>query len=646
MLDWIRRKEAIFFVGNEPGIDPAIPDEIRLTSALAQASKLTGSDPNLPTAAEHFELVNDPDSLRDFVATKYIIEQISDFYRTFMEIAPVENILTTRYENAFEIACNEIKRPFQELIDDEDLNDEETEEFQLTLWRLCGSVKSPSSLVLTKEDFGEWRSQNPYIFEELAALLTSKPLVLVGYTFLSARDQFFKNLYEAAFEERPPAQKPPVFFIGKNLTRFMGDWAGKNLSKNHIKMNSPQFMKLLPRALGGAKYSILRAARLPLGNVPDTSDFIGRQMELENLENALLKHKILLIEGMPGVGKTMLAARLAKRVRARFKERVAWIRIAPEKEARGGEKRHIIFDALFKQLAAFFESHGDDSVEAIRTTRGAQLRTKFDVVIDAMRDLTCLIVLDGFESILNMRNEISEKNVKNFINALLDAEYRSRVIFTSRYHPRLNENYKGRYYAKEIRGLNNNEGRDLLRHLQLNADGKTLAHICRKVKGHPLALKIFTTLTEKLPVEEVLQGDYFGKRCSEKLLAKVYATVLSEEEQRLMVDASVFRRPVPLKGIKIYDESLELIERLSNKYLFEFDVDSRNYSQHPIVNDFSYRKLNEKGEKYLKHCHLKAAEFYEKLLRKSDKAATLEVVQNYLERHHHYRKTGDLEKTI
>ncbi|MCP4104933.1 MAG: hypothetical protein GY749_05265 [Desulfobacteraceae bacterium] len=87
-------------------------------------------------------------------------------------------------------------------------------------------------------------------------------------------------------------------------------------------------------------------------------------------------------------------------------------------------------------------------------------------------------------------------------------------------------------------------------------------------------------------------------------------------------------------------------ERLSNKFLFEFDVDSKSYSQHPIVNYFAYSKLRKKPEKYVRQCHNKAAEFYEKLLNEQSGKATLEVVQNYIERHHHYRQTGDLEKTI
>ncbi|MDM8550998.1 tetratricopeptide repeat protein [Desulfobacterales bacterium HSG2] len=405
-------------------------------------------------------------------------------------------------------------------------------------------------------------------------------------------------------------------------------------------------MKLLPLALGGEKYSTLRAARLPLTNVPDTSDFIGRQQELKKLEKALDDHKILVIEGLTGVGKSMLAARLAKRVRRRFEDRVVWISLNQGEEYRGKEKRHIIFDALLKQLAAFFESQRDDSVEAIRTRQGAKLHTKFEKVIKAMCKITCLIVLDEFQFALNQQNEISEKNVQNFINALLNAEFPSRIILTSRYHPKLNERYKGRYYAKEIKGLSNTEGRDLLRHLQLNADGRTLENICRKVKGHPFALKIFTTLAEKLPAEEVLKGDYFGKRCSKRLLKEVYETVLSEEEQRLMIDASVYRRPVPFKGLLVFESSDELIESLSNKFLFEFDADSQHYSQHPIVTDFAYHQLKSRSGKHLKYCHVMAAGFYEKLLNQQSGKATLEVVQNYIERHHHYRQTGDLEKTI
>ncbi|MCP4104932.1 MAG: SIR2 family protein [Desulfobacteraceae bacterium] len=287
MLDRIRCKETLIFIGSDLGINSNLPDDNRLISMLAEESNYSGSSMNLPSVAEHYEMVKDAESLRHVVADKFNVNQPNTFYETLVEIPAVETIITTRYENALEIGCSSIRRPIQSLMSDEDMN-EETLEYQMMVWYICGSVNQPSGLVLTREDFEQWRDQNSYLFEGLANLLTSRPLILLGYNYLSFREQFFKILYETSFQEYPSGQKPPVYYIVKKFTTFMNNWAGKDISKNHIQMSASQFMKLLPKALGGANYSTLRDARLPLGNVPDTSDFIGRQQELWLVANELI----------------------------------------------------------------------------------------------------------------------------------------------------------------------------------------------------------------------------------------------------------------------------------------------------------------------------------------------------------------------
>ncbi len=260
MLDWIRRKEALIFIGSDLGINSKLPDENQLISMLAQESNYPESSMNLTSVAEHYEIVKDAESLRHFVADKFNVNQPNTFYETLVEIPAVETIITPRYENALEIGCDLIHRPIQSLMSDEDMN-EETREFQITVWYLCGSVNQPSGLVLTKEDFDQWRDQDSYLFEGLANLLTSRPLVLSGYDYLSSRDQFFKKLYETSFQEYPSRQKPPVYYIGRTFTTFMNNWAGKDISKNHIKMSASQFMKLFPKALGGSElFNIARCA--------------------------------------------------------------------------------------------------------------------------------------------------------------------------------------------------------------------------------------------------------------------------------------------------------------------------------------------------------------------------------------------------
>lgn len=163
---------------------------------------------------------------------------------------------------------------------------------------------------------------------------------------------------------------------------YAGAWGGRNVSpNNHIKMSSRKFVAILTRALGGADYSTIHDALQPLAKVPDTSNFIGREGDIAECAKALDKYKFLIIEGLAGVGKTSLAARLAKTVRNRFEDRVAWISLNQNMEEKEGHKPAVTFDEILKQVAAFFVTHGDDSLERLRTTQGATLQDKYNQTI-------------------------------------------------------------------------------------------------------------------------------------------------------------------------------------------------------------------------------------------------------------------------
>lgn len=67
----------------------------------------------------------------------------------------------------------------------------------------------------------------------------------------------------------------------------------------------------------------------PFQAVRHLPTFVGRETHLQVLTNLLLKspqEKILVLEGMAGVGKTALAAHLANRLRRHFRDGVLWVR--------------------------------------------------------------------------------------------------------------------------------------------------------------------------------------------------------------------------------------------------------------------------------------------------------------------------------
>jgi transcriptional regulator with XRE-family HTH domain len=73
-----------------------------------------------------------------------------------------------------------------------------------------------------------------------------------------------------------------------------------------------------------------KEAHIPFQAIADLPYFIGRKVELEALKEVLLdRHgsSILTLEGMPGVGKTALAARLAYQMRPFFPDGILWAQL-------------------------------------------------------------------------------------------------------------------------------------------------------------------------------------------------------------------------------------------------------------------------------------------------------------------------------
>lgn len=123
------------------------------------------------------------------------------------------------------------------------------------------------------------------------------------------------------------------------------------------------------------------ASQPPFQAVADLSTFVGRSRELAEMEEALHSdhHATLYaIQGMPGVGKTTLAARLAYGLRHHFSDGVLWARVD-------------VSDPL-AILATFANAYGVD------VSHYADLPSRSRLVRELLGHKRALLVLDGVES--------------------------------------------------------------------------------------------------------------------------------------------------------------------------------------------------------------------------------------------------------
>lgn len=120
--------------------------------------------------------------------------------------------------------------------------------------------------------------------------------------------------------------------------------------------------------------------RAPFQAIAAVPYFVGRQHELQILTEALLSPSahIVTMTGMPGVGKTALAAQLATTLRDRFVDGVLWARVDAS-------------DSM-SILSTFAAAYGRD------VSRYADLVSRSRVVRDLLVDKQVLIILDNVPS--------------------------------------------------------------------------------------------------------------------------------------------------------------------------------------------------------------------------------------------------------
>lgn len=153
------------------------------------------------------------------------------------------------------------------------------------------------------------------------------------------------------------------------------------------------------------------------GKLPEVSDFVGRSKEIILLKDILDSQKCISLLGLPGIGKTALAAKFVEEV----------------KESNWGfQYEYIIWKSVLhcptaKDLVAEIIHLLDPDAQLPEATQA-----NVSVLIKLLGLHRCLIVLDGFESLF-LRNDYNSKiDYGLFLNRFIEEEHDSSLILTNR----------------------------------------------------------------------------------------------------------------------------------------------------------------------------------------------------------------------
>ncbi|MEQ8221421.1 MAG: tetratricopeptide repeat protein [Candidatus Eremiobacterota bacterium] len=352
--------------------------------------------------------------------------------------------------------------------------------------------------------------------------------------------------------------------------------------------------------------------------------FAGRKKILDQLKTGFLHYNVLIIDGMPGTGKTALSLYFASTIDSSpdflpFYSNVLWI------QCEEGWRT----ETLLYEINRLFKERGEDNFDGY--------------LKDNDRDgiVKCLIFLlnnSNYTIFIDDYHRISEN--KTFIELCAKFLRKSRVVFISRERPDFLPMEWMDIFEVTIHSLGRHESFIMIKKLlELHGCDSLKQHIMEEIYsrtgGHPFLIKSFLSLlvsgdktAEELLSHREFSGDYI---CSQLIKG------LKERERDLLVSFSVYRKPVRRDGLILiysYEDIDCIIEVLKKKFLIELDGDKR-YSMDGLLRDFCY----EQGDK--KHLHKLCASYYTERINRE--GYTLDAGK---EAFYHYFKGEDFEKAI
>ncbi|HRW06597.1 MAG TPA: CHAT domain-containing protein [Caldilineaceae bacterium] len=332
---------------------------------------------------------------------------------------------------------------------------------------------------------------------------------------------------------------------------------------------------------------------------PDTSTFVGRETELRYYAEQLTAHNLAVIIGMPGVGKTSLAAKLVQQEAQR--QKAFWHSFRPEEG----------LDILVWKLAAFLAWQERPALWELLQgiVQGGGQLPPLDVLLDylfqMLRHETYLICLDDFHYV--DQDPLMELFAEHTMPLLQQGEL--TLVLTSHRVPDFARNLG----IQPLAGMSRIDMARLLTTRGLILHDVLAEELYRHTEGNAefLTISINALQGAKEPAQLIAQLTQ-ADNIQHYLLNELDAT-LSEEERSVESTVAVLGSPSTRDAIEVTSDSGNLIRPLSalaERFLLTTwqEARVRTYGQHTILRDFYYDLLSRRQRQKLHH---QAALYYE-----------------------------------
>ncbi len=286
------------------------------------------------------------------------------------------------------------------------------------------------------------------------------------------------------------------------------------------------------------------------GETIDTSHFIGRQSSLELLESWCQDPscRFVTLVGTPGLGKTILAARLVEKVTPHFKT-VIWRSL----------KTPLPLPQLLQDLLTTFQTQ-------LPTTSSTEVQ--IDALIQALAHHRCLLVLDHADSLIEPGSMAGDfrsgyEDYRNLCQLLSSTRHRSCILVVCREQPKAWGLSAGETMRSHVLPpLSAIETEELLQAKgQFQGKPNDWETLTQQYNGNPLALQIVSTT-----ILDFFQGNVSEFLAEGQVVFAGLSAFLQQQwqplsaiEQWVLFYLAICQDPVPFKTIKsdLLDASLQ-----------------------------------------------------------------------------------------
>lgn len=512
--------------------------------------------------------------------------------------------------------------------------------------RLAG-IKAIPDLVEISKDSNEQSDVRIAAIQALGTLKAKEAIdVLIGILYIS--DSYLKIAAIRALSKIGDSSvvKPIIKLLDDDQTSVISA-AVETL----VSLRAKESVSKLRDVLKSGKLDTMTAERvhdfvqsvewfMPAELIPDVAHFVGRETEVEILCNALEDKSVVSIVGMAGIGKTSLAAHVARLVDADHK---LWLRCGHLKDIDD------LYRELAHQLAAVGETAPLEYIKQELVFNSSEMRKLLTSALFRQKNL---LVFDDFHVF------IKDSEILNFLRYLANRP-NLKIIVISRTIVELPE-----IYQVSLAGLTPTEAEEFIISKNLGLNKSEIVRVLDITQGLPLGLKLALSRIEtygKDALKDITEQDfkplsYFIEQELKQLDAKevialyilsIFDTAISPKDKGVF---NVFES----EGI---DRPSQILAGL-NKYNFSGFKNNKFYFVHPIFREIiaskidfiDFKRLNRKvGEYYLKYENdaLLAASYYNKsgdtnhaieilfsntffLTKKIEKESDIEKIGNYL----------------